>query len=334
MPEIDLGNIQGPKGDKGDKGEQGIQGVQGEQGPQGIQGVQGVGIKEIVFKSQTSDGGNIYTITLTNDNSYDFTAPIGPQGIQGPKGEKGETIVASLKWNDILEKPAIFSSTWETVSGKPTIFPTNWSSIANIPATLPSTWENVSEKPTIFPTNWANVADKPTTFDDTTAVKLTGSTMTGNLIGQAANTISGFGKVYNAVWNDYAEFFERGEETEPGDIVGLDLFSNEEKYVKASKKNFCVVGVHSDSFAHLIGGEEVPDGKDFYEHNIKKFIPVGLAGRVKCKVIGNVKKGDYIGISDIPGVGKISNLNQTIVGVALENKKTENIGLVKILIRK
>lgn len=125
MPEIDLGNIQGPKGEKGDKGEQGIQGVQGEQGIQGIQGIQGVGIKEIVFKSQASDGGNIYTITLTNDNSYDFTAPIGPQGIQGPKGDKGETMVASLKWNDILEKPTTFPSTWNEVSGIPSTFPPN-----------------------------------------------------------------------------------------------------------------------------------------------------------------------------------------------------------------
>ena len=188
MPEIDLGNIQGPKGEKGDKGEQGIQGVQGEQGIQGIQGIQGVGIKEIVFKSQVSSG-NIYTITLTNNNTYDFTAPIGPQGIQGPKGEKGETMVASLKWNDILEKPTTFPSTWSEVSGTPSAFPTTWTTVTNKPATFPTNWTNVADKPTVFASNWANVADKPSTFPTTWATVANkpatfppaAGTITGNL---------------------------------------------------------------------------------------------------------------------------------------------------------
>lgn len=143
-------------------------------------------------------------------------------------------------------------------------------------------------------------------------------------------------KVYNAVWNDYAEFFERGEDTEPGDIISLDYSSNEEKYIKASKENNCVVGVHSDSFAHLIGGENPPANEDYFEYNIKKFIPVGLAGRVKCKVVGPVKKGDIIVLSDIKGVG-ISEINgfdnYSKIGYALEDKKNQEIGLVKILIK-
>lgn len=62
-------------------------------------------------------------------------------------------------------------------------------------------------------------------------------------------------KVYNTVWNDYAEFFERGCETEPGDIIALDETSNKEVYIKASKNSKVIVGVHSDTFGHLIGGK-------------------------------------------------------------------------------
>lgn len=177
MPELNLGRV---KGDKGD---------------------QGVGIQSVVFKEQNSNGSYVYTITLTNGITQEFTAPIGPQGNKGDKGEKGDVEIVSLKWEDLLNVPATFPSTWATVTGKPTIFPTNWSSIANIPATLPSTWATVTGKPTIFPTNWANVADKPTTYNDTTAVKIDGSTtMTGDLKGTAEKSISGFGKVYNPVW--------------------------------------------------------------------------------------------------------------------------------------
>ena len=142
----------------------------------------------------------------------------------------------------------------------------------------------------------------------------------------AAGTITG-SAVYNAVWNDYAEFFPRGEETEPGDIIMLDLDSDEEVYVKAHGKNARVVGVHSDTYGHLIGGEKNPDGTDFVEYNIAKFIPVGLAGRVKTKCTGNIKKGDYIVLSDISGVGRAYNESTDtildIIGIACETKNCE-----------
>ena len=174
------------------------------------------------------------------------------------------------------------------------------------------------------------------------------SNINGGWAGRKTCTINTDGsfnsaKVYNAVWNDYAEFFERGEETEVGDIIALDENSDEERYIKATSDSNVIVGVHSDTFAHLIGGENPPSGEDFYEYNIKKFIPIGLAGRVKVKVIGPVKKGDYITISPFnDGVGiSINNhcekygwtVGRTI-GQALESKDTEDIGLIKILIMK
>lgn len=112
-------------------------------------------------------------------------------------------------------------------------------------------------------------------------------------------------KVYNAVWNDYAEFFPRGCETEPGDIIMLDLEADEEAYVKADEAAKCVVGVHSDEFGHLIGGEEAPAGEDFVEHNMTKFIPVGLAGRVRVNFTGIAKKGSKVVPSSVPGCGRL-----------------------------
>ena len=65
------------------KGAQGIQGVQGEAGSDGDDGV---GIASIDFNRTDSSGNNIYTITLTNNNTYEFTANRGPQGVQGIPG--------------------------------------------------------------------------------------------------------------------------------------------------------------------------------------------------------------------------------------------------------
>lgn len=140
-------------------------------------------------------------------------------------------------------------------------------------------------------------------------------------------------EVYNATWNDYAEFFERGEETEPGDVIALDENSSEERYVKATKYSELVIGVHSDTYAHLIGGEEAPEGKNFVEYNLPKFIPVGLAGRVEVKFIGKSKLGSPVSVSDIPGVAEMSNEKPIGYIVYDPEPESEELRKVRILIK-
>lgn len=141
-------------------------------------------------------------------------------------------------------------------------------------------------------------------------------------------------RVVNAQYNDYAEFFERGEETEAGDIIALDLSSDEERYIKATPRNRVIVGIHSDEYAHIIGGEK---GKTL-EENLKNFIPVALAGRVHVKVSGVVYKGDRIVISNgMPGIGialtNNSTSNKQVIGIALENKYNLGIGKIRLLLK-
>lgn len=141
-------------------------------------------------------------------------------------------------------------------------------------------------------------------------------------------------RVVNAQYNDYAEFFERGEDTEAGDIIALDLSSDEERYVKATPRNRVIVGIHSDEYAHIIGGEK---GKTL-EENLKNFIPVALAGRVHAKVSGVVYKGDRIVISNgMPGIGialtNNSTSNKQVIGIALENKYNLGIGKIRLLLK-
>lgn len=52
-------------------------------GNSGESGTDGTGISSIEFKETDSDGGNVYTITLTDGTTYDFTAPKGEQGNSG-----------------------------------------------------------------------------------------------------------------------------------------------------------------------------------------------------------------------------------------------------------
>ena len=150
------------------------------------------------------------------------------------------------------------------------------------------------------------------------------------------NGVAKFSKCYGAVYNDYAEFFPRGEYTEPGDIIALDLSSDKESYIKATNKSSIIAGVHSDEYAMIIGGDQYDNSDDYIKHNLKKYIPVGLCGRVYVKVIGNVDIGDYIIPSDIPGVGKSSKEYSNLsVGRVIESSNSNNnIHKVRIIIGK
>lgn len=138
-------------------------------------------------------------------------------------------------------------------------------------------------------------------------------------------------KVYNAIYNDYAEWFERqdlNEQLEPGDLICI---GEDDRYTKStSSYQTDVIGVYSDSYGHIVGGEQLENMAD----NIQKFIPIGLSGRVKVKLIGKIKKGDLIVSSDIPGVTKkmIDFRPGTIIGKAVEDKNTDEIQRVKMLI--
>ena len=74
-----------------------MDGVDGTNGTDGTDGTDGVGISSITFKEKDASGNNVYTVTLTNTNTYDITCPIGPQGETGATGATGNGIASISK---------------------------------------------------------------------------------------------------------------------------------------------------------------------------------------------------------------------------------------------
>lgn len=148
------------------------------------------------------------------------------------------------------------------------------------------------------------------------------------------------GKVITPENSDYAEWYPRAEETSLGDIISLDIENEKEAYKKAIDGDI-PVGVHSGEFAMLIGGEVAEDTskeESYYLHNIEKYIPVGLVGRLDCKVFGKVRKGDLIVPSNIAGVGRVFDKNKdnyvNVVGMAVESNDNPKVKLVKLHLKK
>ena len=69
-------------------------------------------------------------------------------------------------------------------------------------------------------------------------------------------------------------------------------------------------------------------------------VPVALEGRVPCKVIGEVRKGQRLIASNEPGIARALSTYEKeigmdwfrVVGRAIESKDTLGVGLVEVVV--
>ena len=139
----------------------------------------------------------------------------------------------------------------------------------------------------------------------------------------AAEEITGQ-RIYGSYWSDYAEFFPKGEETNPGDLIMLNPYSDTEEYVAhTGEQDIPVIGVHSDEFGHIIGGEDPIDKQDFLDYNLDRNIPVALAGRVHVSFVGKAKRNNYVVPSNVKGCAKLYDATKDnplqIIGILVED---------------
>jgi len=176
-------------------------------------------------------------------------------------------------------------------------------------------------------------------------ITLTGSTgsisVTGNILpGANSPTDSGqnLGSVtnrWNTVWAtvfngtstkslyaDLAENYLADQTYEPGTVL---IFGGEYEVTVTDKKgDRRAAGVVSSEPAHLMNSALEGDN----------VIALALQGRVPCKVLGKVNKGDTLVTSAIPGYAIVDNdpRNGTIIGKAVSEKADDAKGLVEIVV--
>ena len=157
------------------------------------------------------------------------------------------------------------------------------------------------------------------------------STIYGNLMPTASNvgnigsSASYFNRVFaastSAVYADLAENYVSDAEYAPCTVL---QFGGEHEVTISSNETTRVAGVVSTSPAYLMNS--TLDGANIAS--------ITLQGRVPCKVIGTILKGDLLTSSDIPGVAKTST-NPTfgsIIGKSLENFTSNAIGIIEIVV--
>ena len=83
---------------------------------------------------------------------------------------------------------------------------------------------------------------------------------------------------------------------------------------------------------HRLAGIISSDPAYVLNSMLEDSVVVALVGRVPCKVVGAIHKGDPLTISDIPGVATSTKNPEhgTIIGRALENYNSDSVGLIEV----
>jgi hypothetical protein len=151
-----------------------------------------------------------------------------------------------------------------------------------------------------------------TILPDTTLTYDIGST------GAKYNTV--YAKATSAQYADLAEVYESDADYEVGTVV---IFGGKKEITISKEGNdIRVAGVISENPAYLMNSDATG-------------LPVALMGKVKCKVVGHINKGDMLSTHpEHNGVAKKTHDPQVgeVIGKALEDYDSEEIGTINIVV--
>jgi len=143
--------------------------------------------------------------------------------------------------------------------------------------------------------------------------------------GSRFNTV--YADVFNGVateakYADLAENYQADADYDAGTVV---IFGGDQEITVTDRKgDRRIAGIVSENPAYLMNS-------DLQEKNT---VPIALQGRVQCKVLGKVEKGDLIVSSAIPGYAVVDNDPRVgaVIGKALQDKTTDGKDTVEVVV--
>ena len=171
----------------------------------------------------------------------------------------------------------------------------------------------------------------PTTLSATT-VNATNYTMSSTFLPTSNGTLNLggpsnyfatiYGQATTARYADLAECYEADQDYAPGTV--LCFGDATEVTVSMNSGSTKIAGVVSTNPAYLMN-----DGIE------AKFIAkVALTGRVPCRVVGKINRGDMLVTSSIPGVAQASSRPElgSVIGKALANYDSTDVGVIEVVV--
>jgi hypothetical protein len=164
-----------------------------------------------------------------------------------------------------------------------------------------------------------------------TSLNVTGTTAVGSLnttiitAGSAGTvgTITGdwnlsAGSTLQATYSDLGERYSTDVVYAPGTV--LMIGGAAETTLATHEGRFALAGIVSTDPAYILNS------------TLKDSAVIALAGRVPCKVVGKINKGDILTVSHIPGVACATKTPEygTIIARALESYDSSEVGVIEV----
>jgi hypothetical protein len=147
----------------------------------------------------------------------------------------------------------------------------------------------------------------------------TGADATSGTI-QGTWSLTGASKL-QATYADLAEFYEGDQDYQPGTVL---VFGGDKEVTTSSTFNDTrLAGVVTTDPAYVMNKDQTGIA-----------VCLALAGRVPCRVVGKVKKGDLLTTSATPGCAVKATNPQvgSIIGKAIEDKDYDSVGVIEVAI--
>jgi hypothetical protein len=143
--------------------------------------------------------------------------------------------------------------------------------------------------------------------------------------GSRFNTV--YADVFNGVATEakYADLAENYQADNNYDIGTVVIFGGDKEVTVTDRKgDRRIAGIVSENPAYLMNS-------DLQEKNT---VPIALQGRVQCKVLGRVEKGDLLVSSAIPEYAVVDNDPRVgaVIGKALQDKTTDGKDTVEVVV--
>ena len=155
----------------------------------------------------------------------------------------------------------------------------------------------------------------------TTAIRNAGTNGVGNIGASGATFNTVFAKATTAQYADLAEVYTSDQQYPAGTVI---VFGGEAEVTQSrTSHDTRIAGVVSTNPAYLMNHDAVG-------------VPVALQGRVPCRVLGPVSKGDRVVSSHVPGVAQALDPEHyepgCIIGKALQTIESTDISIIEVVV--
>jgi hypothetical protein len=163
----------------------------------------------------------------------------------------------------------------------------------------------------------------------------TGNVSCGNIVNTNANGVGNIGsaslffntvfaKATSAQYADLAEMYESDIVYSPGTVV--EFGGTKEVTATTDSHSTAVAGIISTNPSYLMNSAQAGD----------HVLAVALVGRVPCRVVGTIKRGDRLVSSSTAGAATVLSAEKyqpgCIVAKALEDYDSETVGIIEVAV--